>query len=418
MQYCEVTPKLLRGIVHLETVTGFSGGKLEYTDFHKCLLAKEEKSKTQIVIKPLYEYEVVQDCKLHPSVCYNIKVSLEIPENYSAKVDSIKEDITQTHREPKKLLYGFTKGKEPDTRQVILLTDEGINWTKVHFSCKNLDIKCLKLLSIGVKTEENWHILSWRLGIEFDKSLTYIDLKLSTLSIDVEVGVLNENKRFILLCKSCKGVISVITDFNALAIPSDFLTESIGSVYCEECQDDLPCNKVCMLTQKGLIYIGYDSITFYKPNDIETIEDRVCCTHCREELGKLDTKVKGCVSLLKNRIVGLSGSYDVFWRYSKSIEFIERIQLNNDLKISLYDIANRRNVLQIIKVSRTPDTFIFIDNNPVATLRVLWKSLSKIPDHSLEVEPDIYQHIFTLLSLFSQSRTKETELIPSLLPAL
>lgn len=417
MQYCEVTPKLLRGIVHLETVTRFSGGELEYNDSHKCLFIREEKSETKLLIKPLYSYELVPDCKLHSSVCYDIKVLLETPGNEHTKIDFI-EDSDYTYRAPTELLHGFTKGKELDTGRVICPTEKENNWTKAHFSCKNLNIKCVRLLSIEVKAVNDYQVLSWRLGIEFDKSLTYVDLKLSTLSIDAEVALLNDNKKVTLLCKNCKGLISILADFRALATPSDFFTESIGSAYCEECQDDLPCNKVCMPNRKELVYVGYDSITFYKTDDIKTVEDKSCCKHCNKELGKLDPKVEGCISLPKNNVIGISDNYDVFWRYSKGIEFIERLQLNTNLKISLHDIDNEGKAVQIIKASRIPDTFIFIDNNPVVTLRVLWKTLNRAPEDSIQVVSDIYHHIFTILSLFSQSKTKETDLIPSLLPAL
>ncbi|UKJ88837.1 hypothetical protein MACJ_002083 [Theileria orientalis] len=278
--------------------------------------------------------------------------------------------------------------------------------------------------------------------------------------------------------KNCGSEVESISNFYPFSLPSDLYINSIGSIYCEECQDNLlehksDCYDLQASRKHNILYVSDETITVNLSSEdsiknkilhyncknkkespgINGLEGHISCSKCKIVIG---SSSDSSVSYIKSRVAAITEGLDVFWRNSEFVDIIEKIQFEDSLKLTLRFNSES---LSLIKVTREPDTFIFVQNNPVLTSRILYKIETigaKDPDNrNTSVDKDaeidsnshsgsntqvkssetytdtnctlypsgeqldkrVYNHIKNLILIFSHSRDN-TDYIPSLIPQI
>uniref|UniRef100_A0A3B0NCK7 Uncharacterized protein n=1 Tax=Theileria annulata TaxID=5874 RepID=A0A3B0NCK7_THEAN len=223
----------------------------------------------------------------------------------------------------------------------------------------------------------------------------------------------------IIKCKNCENIIKELIDINLIILPSDLYLNSLNSIYCEECQfdhnkldhnrsglsksdhnrSDLIKSDINFNSYKNIGFISDDNliisnesidksinisveIPFDSPSDspLDSPSDsplegpldippdrRIICENCNIIIGKIK---KNKLIYKKNKISLIIDNFDIFYKFNDFIEIIEKIQFDPKLKLKLYYNSE---VINIIKVSKQPDTFILNNNNPIITTRLLYK---------------------------------------------
>ncbi|UKK01213.2 hypothetical protein MACK_002026 [Theileria orientalis] len=497
MHYCELTPRTNRGIVHLESRVLLKDCKLSYNRDSKLVNCIDSKSGGSFGILPLYRYEFLEDSNFHSRSTYKFEIALSaqkeglfsnkrkdshdstfLVEEGNINTDEIYIDSIKLCEDDLCRLGGFLNSQiSPKT--ITLGSPDNLIWTEYTLSCRDWVILEDNLLSIDIDPIECVHTLVFRIGIRVDSRLNYLDLKINSISCTNEVELLKKANNLLIKCRNCGSEVESISNFYPVSLPSDLYRNSIGSIYCEECQDNLlkhksGCDDLQVSHKHNILYISDEAITVNLSSEYSiknkilhyncknTSESpgingseggHISCSKCKIAIG---SNTNSSVSYVKSRVSAITEGVDVFWRNSEFAEIIEKIQFDDSLKLIL---GFNSESISIIKVTREPDTFIFVQNNPVLTTRILYKietTGAKNSDNRIEgVDKDaeidanshsrsntqvkasktytntnctlypsgeqldkrVYNHIKNLILIFSHSKDN-TNYIPSLIPQI
>ncbi|BAM41113.1 uncharacterized protein TOT_030000376 [Theileria orientalis strain Shintoku] len=369
------------------------------------------KSGESFEILPQYRYHLIEDSNYRSRCTYKFEIALiaqkdnfvnniqkdscddtVLVEEGNINTDEIYINSIKLSEDDLCKLGGFYKS-QISPKKINLVSPDDLKWAEYTLSCRDWIILEDNLLSIDIDLIRCVNTLAFRIGVRVDSRLNYLDLKISSISCANEVELLKKINNLIIKCRNCGLELESISNFYPFSLPSELYRNSIGSIYCEECQDNLVkdksgCDDLQVSRKHNILYISDEAITVNSPSK-ELVKNKILhynrknkeeslgingvegghisCSKCKIAIGSNNSS---SVSYIKSRVAAIAEGYDLFWRNSESVEIIEKIQFEDSLKLTLRFNSES---ISIIKVTREPDTFIFVQNNPVLTSRILYK---------------------------------------------
>nr|PVC54334.1 hypothetical protein MACL_00003120 [Theileria orientalis] len=369
------------------------------------------KSGESFEILPQYRYHLIEDSNYRSRCTYKFEIALiaqkdnfvnniqkdscddtVLVEEGNINTDEIYINSIKLSEDDLCKLGGFYKS-QISPKKINLVSPDDLKWAEYTLSCRDWIILEDNLLSIDIDLIRCVNTLAFRIGVRVDSRLNYLDLKISSISCANEVELLKKINNLIIKCRNCGLELESISNFYPFSLPSELYRNSIGSIYCEECQDNLvkdksDCDDLQVSRKHNILYISDEAITVNSPSK-ELVKNKILhynrknkeeslgingvegghisCSKCKIAIGSNNSS---SVSYIKSRVAAIAEGYDLFWRNSESVEIIEKIQFEDSLKLTLRFNSES---ISIIKVTREPDTFLFVQNNPVLTSRILYK---------------------------------------------